>query len=123
MIYISKFIKYLKTLDKVPTELECYLDEKHKNEIIYRTKDVETSDKLSTLLSSSLKLYNEFKDDKEVSESNEFKILERLINEQYDTDNNKPKGNKDIKPTSLQTPSDPEATINIREILDMLEIL
>ena len=104
------FIKYLKTLDKVPTELECYLEEKHKNEVIYRTKDVETSDKLSTLLSSSLKLYNEFKDDKEVSESNEFKILERLINDQYDTDNNKPKDNKDIKPTSLQTPSDPEAT-------------
>lgn len=104
------FIKFLKKFDKVPTEFECYLDEKYKNDVIYRTRDNETDSKLSNLLSTSLKLYDTFKDDKDVCESNEFKLLERLINDQYDKDNNKPKENKDIKPNSLQTPVDSSAT-------------
>ena len=104
------FIKLLNSFNKVPSEFECYLNEKHKNEVIYRTRDKETDDKLTTLLSSSLKLYETFKDDKDVCESEEFKLLERMINDQYDGDNNKPKDNKDIKPDSLQTPVDPEAT-------------
>lgn len=104
------FIKFLKKFDKVPTEFECYLDEKYKNDVIYRTRDNETDSKLSTLLATSLKLYDTFKDDKDVCESNEFKLLERLINDQYDKDNNKPKENKDIKPNSLQTPVNSSAT-------------
>lgn len=104
------FIKLLDSFNKVPSEFECYLNEKHKNEIIYRTRDSETDDKLTTLLSTSLKLYEAFKDDESVCESEEFKLLERMINDQYDCDNNKPKDNKDIKPDSLQTPVDPEAT-------------
>ena len=104
------FVKLLDNFNKVPSEFECYLNEKHKNEVIYRTRDKETDDKLTTLLSTSLKLYEAFKDDKDVCESKEFKLLERMINDQYDKDNNKPKDNKDIKPDSLQTPVDPEAT-------------
>lgn len=104
------FVKLLKKFDKVPSEYECYLNEKHRNEVIYRTRDSETDDKLTTLLSTSLKLYETFKDDKDVCESQEFKLLDRMINDQYDKDNNKPKDNKDIKPNSLQTPVDPEAT-------------
>ena len=112
LIYVVNynFIKLLKKYNKVPTEYECYLDEKNKNEVIYRTKDKEIEDKLTTLISTSLNLYNEFKDDKEVCDSNEFQILKRLIDEQYDKDNDKPKGNKDIKSNSLQTPVDPKAT-------------
>lgn len=104
------FVKLLKKFDKVPTEFECYLDEKNKNEVVYRTRDKEVEDKLSTLILASLKLYDLFKTDNDICQCEEFKVLERLIEEQYDKENNKPKDNKDIKPNSLQTPVDPDAT-------------
>ena len=107
---IENFIKYLSGINKVQDEFKRYLEDGNKNEVIYRTKDTESSDKLTTLLSDAVKLYDNFKDDEEVNQSKEFKLLERLIDDQYDKNNNKPKDGKEIKPTSLQNPSDPEAT-------------
>ncbi len=104
------FIKMLNDEEKVPIEFECYLNKNHKNEVIYRTRNIEASGKLSNLLLDSLKLYNDFKDDIEINKTKEFKLLERLIDEQYDNDNNKPKDGKEIKTASMQTPVDPDAT-------------
>ena len=104
------FIKMLNDEEKVPTEFECYLNKNHKNEVIYRTRDIEANDKLSNLLSDSLKLYNDFKDNIEINKTKEFELLERIINEQYDGDNDKPKDGKEIETMSMQTPVDPDAT-------------
>lgn len=112
LIYVVNYnlVKLLKKFDKVPAEFECYLDEKNKNDVIYRTRDKEVEDKLTTLISASLKLYDIFKNDNEIGQCEEFKLLERLIEEQYDKEKNKPKDNEEIKPNSLQTPVDPDAT-------------
>ena len=43
LIYVVNYnlVKILKKFDKVPAEFECYLDEKNKNDVIYRTRDKE----------------------------------------------------------------------------------
>ena len=104
------FIKLLSNKKKDVDAFKKYLEKGNKNEVIYRTKNEETNGKLSTLLSDSIKLYDTYKEDVDVNETEEFKILERLIDEQYDKDNKKPKDGKDIKPNSMQTPYDTKAT-------------
>ena len=100
----------LKQNIEIPEEYKCYLSDSHRNEVIYRTKDDESADRLTTLLTTSLKLYELYKDNSLVKDSEEFKLLERMISDQYDSENNKPKDNKEIESTSLQTPVDPEST-------------
>ena len=104
------FIKVLSSCSKVPDDFKCYLEKEHKNDVIYRTREKQEESKLSSLLNDSLTLFDKFKDDNEVNNTKEFELLKRVIDEQYDSKNNKPKEGKDIKPTSLQNPADPEAT-------------
>ena len=105
------FIKLLSELKiDLLEEYECYLNEKHRNEVIYKTRDSEGESKLTTLLNTSLKLYEQYKDDSRVNNSESFKLLERMIRDQYDDGESKPKENKEISSTSLQTPYDPEST-------------
>lgn len=105
------FIKYLSVIGiEVKEEYQCYLNEKHRNEVIYRTRDEEGESKLETLLNTTLKLYEEYKENSQVNNSESFKLLERIITEQYNQDESKPKENKEISSTSLQTPYDPNST-------------
>ena len=108
------FIKLLEKKNKTPEEFKCYLDSKNKNDVIYRTKVNEEDSKLLTLLQNSLSLYDTFKDDEEVNKSEEFKLLKRIIDEQYDNEKKGPKDGKEIKPDSLQNPSDPNATYRFK---------
>lgn len=106
--------RLIKLLNKLKLEInddfKCYLDEDNQVNVLYRTKEEEIGGKLEMLLKHSITLYSEYKDNKTINETEEFKQLQRLIDDQYDNENNKPKSGKEIKPTSMQTPYDEEAT-------------
>jgi hypothetical protein len=116
-----QFIKILAQFsdELIPTECNGYLKEGHKNETIYQTKDDETETKLEFLLKQSKALYdNGLEVGTEVTETEEFKTLKRMLGEQTkdddDFDNIEPKDNEDIAPDSLQNPSDPDATYRFK---------
>ena len=56
----SKLFKKLKeiSIDLIPDELKSYLEEGHKDETVYETKDSETETKLEFLLKQAKKLYD-----------------------------------------------------------------
>ena len=91
-------------------EFKKYLDKDNQVDVLYRIKETEVGGKIETLLNQSISLYKSFKHNPNVNNSKEFKQLERLINDQYDNTSGKPKDGKDIKPTSMQTPYDEDAT-------------
>ena len=128
------FIKMLdKNKYKIPNKLKNYLDEEYRIDILYRTREDKTLGKLETLLDHSLKLYRQNKHNQEIIKTKEFKNLERLIEDQYDSTKGRPKEGKEIKATSLQTPYDEESTYrykygsnkgyvgNINEIVEIKE--
>ena len=108
------FIKLLDSIDKVPNKYKCYLEEGNKNEVIYRTKNSEEENRLSTLLNHSVALYKKYKHNKKINTTGEFMLLQRIVEEQYDNDKKCPKDNKEISPSSLQNPSDPDATFRTK---------
>jgi len=137
-----QFIKLLsdKSEKSIPEECECYLQEGHKKDTIYRTKDSELETKLEHLLKHSKMLYNAGKNmDKEITESQEFQSLKRMLGEQTkdsnddDNDNDnfdniEPKKSENLDSDILQNPNDPDATFrfkydgNIGYTANMVEI-
>ncbi len=113
----ENFIKMLNKTSPhlIPKELEAYLSEGHRNEVIYQTKNSEAETKLEKLLDQAKELYDiALKAERQVTDSEEFQLLKRMLKEQTkdddDFDNIEPKEGKDISPESLQNPSDPDAT-------------
>lgn len=112
----ANLVKVLSQLAKdiIPEDCQAYLEAGHKNETIYKTRDTETNSKLDILLQQSQALYHASKNiGKTVTNTEEFKLLARMLTEQLDENTygeteNKP--GKYIKPNSLQNPSDPDAT-------------
>lgn len=112
-------LKLIKLLHKanptyVPEDLKCYLQEGHKNETIYKTRDKDAATKLEWLLSHALLLMQSCLNlDVTILESEAYQLLERLLNEQTETDGNNniiPKNGKNLTSQILQNPSDPDAT-------------
>ena len=111
----ERFIKLLnKSGEKLNDEYKKYLDEDNEVDVLYRVKEEELTGKLTMLLNQSISLYKKYKHNKKYNETIEFKQLERLISEQYDDKENKPKSGKEIKPTSMQTPYDEKATYRFK---------
>ena len=117
--------QFIKMLDEnfqelIPEHCKDYLTEDHENEIIYRTKNSEAETKLENLLTQSKELFEIGKDaGSSVTDTEEFKLLERMLKEQTkddddNSDNVEPKDNEDIASDSLQNPSDPDATFRIK---------
>jgi hypothetical protein len=98
----------------IPESCQGYLEKKHKNEIIYRTRGEETNSKLDTLLKQTEELYLAASVAGEpVTASKAFSILSRFIKEQMNSmDDGRlvTKPGKEISPQSLQNPTDPDAT-------------
>jgi hypothetical protein len=105
----------VKTLAKIapaaiPDSCKRYLEKKHKNEVIYRTRDEETDSKLVALLKQTEAASSA---GEKVTASKAFLILSRFIQEQTNpTEDGRliPKPGKEISPQSLQNPTDPDAT-------------
>ena len=119
----AKFIKMLSKLSKelIPEGLKVYLEESHRNDVIYRTKNDETKTKLQKLLEDAKFLYDKaVKAGDEVTNTEEFKLLKRMLGEQtdhnddnfddIDPDNIEAKNGKELGSDILQNPSDPDAT-------------
>ena len=111
-----KLIKELNKIDPklVPEDLKCYLEEGHKNETIYRTRDKDATTKLEWLLGHSILLKEVCsKYNTHIVESEGFQLLKRLLEEQVEVNEEGkivPKDGKNLHSEILQNPSDPDAT-------------
>lgn len=91
-----------------------YLEPNFKKEAVYDTTKENQKDKLNILLDDSKMLYDKYKKNDDINQFKEFQLLERLVHDQLDDTTGTPKESKDIKPTSLQNPSDPDATYRFK---------
>ena len=89
-----------------------YLNEDDYNHVIYYCKGEDVTPRLEKVLQEAVAVKQLMEDDSFRSFS-EYKLLIRVLTEQSDTDesgNCIPKKKKEITPSSLQNPSDPDAT-------------
>ena len=109
-IVYSTVSRLIKVIDKntLPEYFKPYLDESHYNDTIYRSRDKDLNTKIKRVLKDGLKLYSLYRKDKEISNTEEFKLLARMLKEQ--TRKGRIKSSKEIAPNSLQNPTDPDAT-------------
>ncbi|MDE5552937.1 MAG: transposase [Malacoplasma sp.] len=91
-----------------------YLNVGFKKETVYSTTKENQEEKLKTLLKDSKDLYDRYKDNNKINILDEFKLLDRMLHEQIDDTTGLPKSSKEIKPNSLQNPSDPDATYRFK---------
>ncbi|WP_246578059.1 transposase, partial [Clostridium psychrophilum] len=109
---IKDLNEYNKSL--IPEECLVYLVKGNKNETIYRTQDLEATSKLLTLLKHSEILRQTCSNlDAIITDSESYQLLIRMLQDQttIDVDNKLTlKDGKDISSTSLQNPTDPDAT-------------
>lgn len=97
----------------VPEHLQEYLKSEHKNKTIYHAKSSEAGDKLATQFENATELYQHLFNKDKCREMKEFKVLTRLLNEQcIETEEGFliPLEGKELSPSNLQNPSDPDAT-------------
>ena len=106
----STVARLIKVIDKniLPESFKPYLEESHYNDTIYRLKDKDLNSKIKRVLKDGLKLYFLSRKDKEISKTEEFKLLSRMLKEQ--TRKGRIKTSLEIAPDSLQNPTDPDAT-------------
>ena len=105
-IVYSIVSRLIKVIDKntLPEYFKPYLDESHYNDTIYRSRDKDLNTKIKKVLKDGVRLYSIYRKDKEIRKTKEFKLLSRMLKEQ------KGKSSKHISPSSLQNPTDPDAT-------------
>jgi hypothetical protein len=108
-IIYSTVKRLIKVIDKdIPENFKPYLEEGHYNDTIYRSRDKDLNSKIKRVLKDGLKLYHLYRKNKEISKTEEFKLLSRMLKEQ--TRKGRIKPSKEISPDSLQNPTDPDAT-------------
>ena len=108
-IIYSTVARFIKVIDKniLPERFKPYLEEGHYNDTIYRSRDKDLNSKIKKVLKDGLRLYSLYKN-KEISKTEEFKLLSRMLKEQ--TRKGRIKPSLEISPDSLQNPTDPDAT-------------
>ena len=109
-IIYSTVARLIKVIDKniLPESFKPYLEESHYNDTIYRARDKDLNSKIKRVLKDGLRLYFLSRKDKEISKTEEFKLLSRMLKEQ--TRKGRIKTSLEIAPDSLQNPTDPDAT-------------
>jgi hypothetical protein len=109
-IIYSTVSRLIKVIDKniLPENFKPYLEEGHYNDTIYRARDKDLNTKMKEVLKDSLKLYSLYRKDRQISNTGEFKLLSRMLQEQ--TRKGRIKPSFEIAPDSLQNPTDPDAT-------------
>jgi len=91
---VSRLIKVIDKNTTLPEYFKPYLEEDHYNDTIYRSRDKDLNSKIKKVLKDGLKLYHLYRKDKEISKTEEFKLLARMLKEQK-------KSSKNISPNSL----------------------
>jgi hypothetical protein len=108
-IIYSTVKRLIKVIDKdIPENFKPYLEEGHYNDTIYRSRDKDLNSKIKKVLKDGLRLHHLYRKNKEIKQTEEFKLLSRLLKEQ--TQKGSIKSSKTISPDSLQNPTDPDAT-------------
>ena len=105
---VARLIKVIDKNTTLPEYFKPYLEESHYNNTIYRSRDKDLNSKIKRVLKDGLKLYSLYRKDKEISNTEEFKLLSRMLKEQ--TRKGRIKPSLEIAPDSLQNPTDPDAT-------------
>ena len=105
---VARLIKVIDKNTTLPEYFKPYLEESHYNNTIYRSRDKDLNSKIKRVLKDGLKLYSLYRKDKEISNTEEFKLLSRMLKEQ--TRKGRIKPSLEIAPNSLQNPTDPDAT-------------
>ena len=98
--------------DLIPDGLEHYLSADDRNDVIYYCKEDDVASRLAIAIKEA-ELIKQAMEPDEWHEFSQYRLLIRVINEQskYDEDGNiEPKDNSEITSSSLQNPSDPDAT-------------
>ncbi len=101
--------------NKISRDLEHYLASEDRNKVIYHRKNEEISSRLQQVIDDATTLVKELEG--KYSESTEYQLLARVLAEQTELNTKGkivPKDKKQIKPTSLQNPSDPDATYRFK---------
>jgi len=111
---VSRLIEEIQKVEPtlLPEKYKPYLEERHRNETIYRSKDKDIETKLTTVTEDAIELFYLCKDTA-VEASEDFLLLSRMLGEQtkLTTDGKMElKPSKEISPESLQNPTDPDAT-------------
>jgi hypothetical protein len=91
--------------------LEKYLNADDKNRVIYHNKDEDRASKIQAIIEDCATLMERLGDSCDTFR--EYSMAKRMLDDQStkdETGRRIAKGNHDIKPDSLQNPSDPEAT-------------
>jgi hypothetical protein len=109
-IIYSTVRRLIKVIDqnRLAENFKPYLEEDHYNDTIYRSRDKDLNSKIKRVLKDGLRLHHLYRKNKEISKTEEFKLLSRMLKEQ--THKGSIKSSKTISPDSLQNPTDPEAT-------------
>jgi len=109
-IIYSTVARFIKVIDKniLPERFKPYLEESHYNDTIYRSRDKDLNTKIKRVLKDGLKLYSLYRKNREIKQTEEFKLLARMLKEQ--TRKGRIKPSLEIAPNSLQNPTDPDAT-------------
>ena len=92
--------------------MQHYLNADDHNDVIYYCKGEDVSSRLDKVINEAL-LAKDLLDDDILRDSSEFQLLIRVLDEQTNTDEDgkvTAKDKSEIKSTSLQNPSDPDAT-------------
>jgi hypothetical protein len=81
-IIYSTVLRLIKVMDKnttLPERFKPYLEEDHYNDTIYRARDKDLNSKIKKVLKDGLKLYFLYRKDKEISKTEEFKLLSWML--------------------------------------------
>ncbi|MBC7319640.1 transposase, partial [bacterium] len=97
-IIYSTVARLTKVIDQniLPERFKPYLEESHYNDTIYRVRDKDLNSKIKKVLKDGLRLYHLYRKDKEISKTEEFKLLARMLKEQ--TRKGRIKSSKEIVP-------------------------
>lgn len=117
IIYTTVFnaVRYLQkqdAADRIPEELSHYLDPEDLNKVIYYCKSDDVGSRLDKVIREAV-IARGILDTEAWRDSSEFQLLLRVLDEQTQIDEDgsiRPKDKADISSSSLQNPSDPDAT-------------
>jgi len=112
---VSNCVKTLVKIDQtaiLPQELLKYAEDSNKNSVCYRMKKDEVKTGLELVKDDALLLLELCSKIPAASETEAYKLLSRMLNDQ--TKDGKLKPNKEVSTSSLQNPSDEDATFRIK---------
>ena len=107
-----RLLNRLGVCEYIPGECMHYLDEDDRNNVIYRCRGAEVEGQIGKAIREGIALKKGL-EETGLTEKEEYELLCRVIEDQTETDENGKRVAKDkrkISPTSLQNPSDPDAT-------------